>query len=85
MVPVRAAVEILLKWIYRTEAKRLLDYERRIARRFSHSLVCTVGEQRDFQRLFPGVAVSLVGTASISTISGPRAKRSAPDRSSLPG
>jgi sugar transferase (PEP-CTERM/EpsH1 system associated) len=49
------------KWIYRIEAKRLLAYERRIARRFAHSLVCTAGEMRDFKRLFPGIAVSLVG------------------------
>ena len=50
-----------LKWIYRIEAKRLLAYERRIARRFSHALVCTAAERRDFERLFPGIAVSLVG------------------------
>ena len=50
-----------LKWIYRIEAKRLLAYERRIARRFAHALVCTAGERRDFERLFPGIAVSLVG------------------------
>jgi polysaccharide biosynthesis protein PslH len=50
-----------LKWIYRIEARRLLAYERRIARRFSHSLVCTAGERHDFKHLFPGIAVSLVG------------------------
>jgi polysaccharide biosynthesis protein PslH len=50
-----------LKWIYRIEAKRLLTYEWRIARRFAHALVCTTGEKRDFERLFPGIAVSLVG------------------------
>jgi sugar transferase (PEP-CTERM/EpsH1 system associated) len=49
------------RWIYRIEARRLLAYERRIARRFSHALVCTEGEKRDFERLLPGVAVSLVG------------------------
>jgi polysaccharide biosynthesis protein PslH len=48
-------------WIYRIEAKRLLAYEARIARRFSYALVCTAGEQRDFERLFPGIAVTLVG------------------------
>jgi polysaccharide biosynthesis protein PslH len=50
-----------LTWIYRVEAKRLLAYEWRIARRFAHALVCTVAERRDFERLFPGIAVSLVG------------------------
>ncbi len=52
---------IFLRWIYRTEARRLLAYERSIARRFSHALVCTAAERRDFERLFPGSAVSLVG------------------------
>jgi sugar transferase (PEP-CTERM/EpsH1 system associated) len=50
-----------LKWIYRIEAKRLLAYEGRIARRFAHSLVCTAAETHDFERLFPRIAVSLVG------------------------
>lgn len=50
-----------LSWIYRIEAERLLAYERSVARRFSHALVCTAAEQRDFERLFPGIAVSLVG------------------------
>jgi len=50
-----------LKWIYAIEAKRLVAYERRIARRFSHALVCTAAERCDFERLFPGIAVSLVG------------------------
>ena len=51
----------LLRWVYRIEADRLLAYERSIARRFSHALVCTAGEQHDFERLFPGLGVSLVG------------------------
>jgi sugar transferase (PEP-CTERM/EpsH1 system associated) len=50
-----------LKWIYRTEARRLLAYERQIAHSFSHSLVCTEAERDDFERLFPGAEVSLVG------------------------
>lgn len=50
-----------LKWIYRIEARRLLAYERGIARGFSHALVCTAAERHDFARLFPGAAVSLVG------------------------
>lgn len=52
---------IALKWIYQTEAIRLLAYERSIARRFSHSLVCSAAERADFERLFPGIEVSLVG------------------------
>jgi sugar transferase (PEP-CTERM/EpsH1 system associated) len=50
-----------MRWIYRVEADRLLAYERSIARRFSHALVCTAAEQQDFERLFPGLGVSLVG------------------------
>jgi sugar transferase (PEP-CTERM/EpsH1 system associated) len=50
-----------LRSIYQTEAKRLFAYERKIAHGFSHSLVCTAAELADFERLFPGVAVSLVG------------------------
>jgi sugar transferase (PEP-CTERM/EpsH1 system associated) len=49
------------KWIYRIEAERLLAYERSIARRFSQALVCTAAEREDFERLFPGVPVALVG------------------------
>ena len=52
---------IPLRWIYSTEQRRFLAYERRIARSFSHALVCTAVEQRDFERLIPGVPVSLVG------------------------
>ena len=29
------------RWIYRTEARRLLDYERRLAATFTRSLVCS--------------------------------------------
>lgn len=50
-----------MKWIYATEQRRLLAYERHIAGSFSHALVCTAAEQRDFERLMPGVPVSLVG------------------------
>ena len=52
---------IPMKWIYELERKRLLDYERHIARSFSHSLVCTAVERRDFEQLIPGRSVSLVG------------------------
>src|SRR6267378_3769305 len=51
---------IPLKWIYEIEQRRFLAYERRIARRFSRALFCTAIELRDFERLIPGVPVSLV-------------------------
>jgi len=50
-----------LRWVYALEARRLLDYERRIARGFSHALVHTEGEKRDFERLIPGIPVTTVG------------------------
>jgi sugar transferase (PEP-CTERM/EpsH1 system associated) len=53
-------LKIPQRWIFRLEAKRLLAYERRIARRFAHAIVCTAAEQRDFERTFPGAAVSVV-------------------------
>src|SRR5262249_44962041 len=49
-----------LRWAYALEAKRLLRYERWLAAEFSHSLVCTPREVRDFQRLIPGAPVSCV-------------------------
>ena len=52
---------IPLKWIYAIEEKRFLAYERRIARTFSYALVHTDVERRDFERLIPGVPVTLVG------------------------
>ncbi|MGH7045117.1 MAG: TIGR03087 family PEP-CTERM/XrtA system glycosyltransferase [Stellaceae bacterium] len=52
---------IPVRWIYRSEAKRLHAYEGRIARRFTRATVCTAAEKRDFERTFPGVAVALVG------------------------
>jgi sugar transferase (PEP-CTERM/EpsH1 system associated) len=52
---------IPLKWIYTLEEKRFLAYERHIARSFSHALVHTEIERRDFERLIPGVPVTLVG------------------------
>jgi polysaccharide biosynthesis protein PslH len=50
-----------LRWVYAIEERRFFAYERHIARTFSHALVCTAAEQRDFERLIPGVPVSLVG------------------------
>ena len=50
-----------LRWVYAIEQRRFFAYERHIARTFSHALVCTAAEQRDFERLIPSVPVSLVG------------------------
>jgi sugar transferase (PEP-CTERM/EpsH1 system associated) len=50
-----------LKWIYATEERRLLGYERHIAQIFSHALVHTDIEKRDFERLIPGIPVTVVG------------------------
>lgn len=48
-------------WLFRREYRLLLDYERKIARAFDHSLVCTRVELDDLQRLIPGVDASCVG------------------------
>ena len=50
-----------LNWLYAIEAQRLLGYERHIAKIFSHALVHTGVERHDFQRLIPGIAVTVVG------------------------
>jgi sugar transferase (PEP-CTERM/EpsH1 system associated) len=50
-----------LKWVYELEQRRFLAYERHIAGTFSHALVHTPLEKHDFERLIPGVPVSLVG------------------------
>lgn len=50
-----------LSWVYRIEEKRLLAYERHIARTFAYSLVHTEIEKRDFERLIPGIPVTVVG------------------------
>ena len=49
------------RWLYRLEARRLLRYERRLAARFEHSVVCTTAERKDFERLIPGRPVTCVG------------------------
>ena len=49
-----------MRWIYTLEAKRLIQYERRIAQTFDHSLVCTTREHDDFKRLIPQAEVSCV-------------------------
>jgi polysaccharide biosynthesis protein PslH len=50
-----------LQSVYAIEARRLLAYERRIAQSFSHSLVHTEIEKRDFERLMPALPVTVVG------------------------
>ena len=50
-----------MRWIYALEARRLLAYEQKIARSFSHSLLCTDAEVRDFEAVVPGAPVSTVG------------------------
>jgi sugar transferase (PEP-CTERM/EpsH1 system associated) len=50
-----------LNWIYAIEAQRLLGYERHVAKSFSHALVHTEIERHDFERLIPGVPVTVVG------------------------
>ena len=50
-----------LRWIYEIEEQRLLGYERCIAQTFSRALVHTAIEKRDFERLIPGVRVTMVG------------------------
>jgi polysaccharide biosynthesis protein PslH len=49
-----------LNWIYAIEAQRLLGYERHIAKNFSHALVHTEIERHDFERLIPGIPVTVV-------------------------
>jgi sugar transferase (PEP-CTERM/EpsH1 system associated) len=49
-----------INWIYRRESKLLLENERRTAKAFSHSLVCTLTEKRDFERLIPGAPVDVL-------------------------
>jgi polysaccharide biosynthesis protein PslH len=48
------------RWVYRTEARRLLAYERRLAGAFTRSLVCSDRERDEFLRLIPGVPVDVV-------------------------
>ena len=50
-----------LNWIYAIEAQRLFGYERHIAQVFSYALVHTEIEKHDFERLIPGVPVTVVG------------------------
>lgn len=47
-------------WIFRREFHCLLEYERKLAKTFTHSLVCTPRELKDLKRLVPGAAASCV-------------------------
>lgn len=49
-----------MRLVYALEARRLLAHERRTAYGFSHSVVSTSAELRDFQRLIPCAPVSAV-------------------------
>jgi sugar transferase (PEP-CTERM/EpsH1 system associated) len=65
-----------LRWLYATEARRLLRYEQRIARAFDHSIVCTRSELEDFGRLIPGAPVSCVANGvDLEFFSGTRAAK----------
>src|SRR5437868_13466312 len=48
------------RWVYRTEARRLLAYERYLAATFTRSLVCSDRERDEFRRRIPGVPVEVV-------------------------
>jgi sugar transferase (PEP-CTERM/EpsH1 system associated) len=50
----------LKSWIYRREARLLLEYEKKIARSFSASCVVAEGEAQLFRRLIPGAQVDVV-------------------------
>ncbi len=50
-----------MRLLYALEGRRLLEWERRIAHAFSHSLLCTEAEVADFRALIPGAPVSCVG------------------------
>ncbi len=65
-----------MRWIYAIEARRMLRYERRLARHFSRSFVCTEREAEDFRRLLPGQAVEVlrngIDLAFFRSTGGPR-------------
>src|SRR5438552_1510104 len=50
----------LRRWVYRTEARRLLAYERHLAASFNRSLVCSERERAEFRRHIPGVPIEVV-------------------------
>jgi sugar transferase (PEP-CTERM/EpsH1 system associated) len=43
-----------MRWVYAREARTLLEFERRVARSFDESVLCTPLEQRVFERAIPG-------------------------------
>lgn len=45
------------RWVYRTEAARLLAFERHLAATFSKSFVCAPREREDARRLMPEVEI----------------------------
>jgi len=47
-------------WVFATEARRLLEYERHLARRAYCTLVSTEIELRDCERLIPGARVEIL-------------------------
>jgi sugar transferase (PEP-CTERM/EpsH1 system associated) len=49
-----------LQWIYARESRLLLAYERRIARAFGLSVVCTQKELDDLRRLLPDATASCI-------------------------
>ena len=49
-----------MRFVYALEARRLLAHERRIAYSFSHAVVSTHVELRDFQRLIPGAPATAI-------------------------
>jgi len=55
-----ANVGLPMRCLYSREARRLLHYERRVAATFEHSLVCSLRELQDCQRLLPEAQVSCV-------------------------
>jgi sugar transferase (PEP-CTERM/EpsH1 system associated) len=48
------------RWVYQTEARRLLAYERRLAATFTRSLVCSEREADEFRRNIPDISVDVV-------------------------
>jgi sugar transferase (PEP-CTERM/EpsH1 system associated) len=67
------------RWIYQTEARRLLEYERRIAHTFTQSLVCSPRELEDFHRLIPGTPVRCIANGVNLDFFHPTGATKAPD------
>jgi sugar transferase (PEP-CTERM/EpsH1 system associated) len=67
------------RWVYRTEAERLLRYERQIAQRFDYSLFCSARELDDFRRLIPGAPARCVRNGVDLDYFRPAGEAKAPD------